>query len=226
MRKFIKRKEKKHFRIRGIEVFIKDELTNKIDLKTCILSALRLVPNHLLTNLETIYFGKFEHLEKLDLEAMYMNSSIFMSNEIENEVDIIDDLVHEIAHSVEETYKEEIYFDGNLEKEFLVKRKLLWQKLKEKGFSVDLNLFLETEYNEELDKFLYKEIGYQTLSMFSSGLFYSPYGSTSLREYFANGFEAFFMKEDIPRLKKTSPILYKKVSNLSNLDNSEKVLFY
>tara|TARA_B100000927_G_C16461202_1_gene467908 strand:- start:11 stop:691 length:681 start_codon:yes stop_codon:yes gene_type:complete len=226
MRKFIKRKEKKHFRIRGIEVFIKDELTNKIDLKTCILSALRLVPNHLLTNLETIYFGKFEHLEKLDLEAMYMNSSIFMSNEIENEVDIIDDLVHEIAHSAEETYKEEIYFDGNLEKEFLLKRKLLWQKLKEKGFSVDLNLFLETEYNEELDKFLYKEIGYQTLSMFSSGLFYSPYGSTSLREYFANGFEAFFMKEDIPRLKKTSPILYKKVSNLSNLDNSEKVLFY
>ena len=226
MRKFIKRKEKKHFRIRGIEVFIKDELTNKNDLKTCILSALRLVPNHLLTNLETIYFGKFEHLEKLDLEAMYMNSSIFMSNEIENEVDIIDDLVHEIAHSAEETYKEEIYFDGNLEKEFLLKRKLLWQKLKEKGFSVDLNLFLETEYNEELDKFLYKEIGYQTLSMFSSGLFYSPYGSTSLREYFANGFEAFFMKEDIPRLKKTSPILYKKVSNLSNLDNSEKVLFY
>lgn len=226
MRNFIKNKKEKHFRVRGVEVFIKDKLTNKVDLRTSVLSALRLVPKHLLTNLETIYFGKFDHLEKLDLEAMYMNSSIFMSNEIENEVDIIDDLVHEIAHSVEETHKEEIYADGSLEKEFLTKRKLLWQKLKNKGFSVDLKPFLETEYSEQFDRFLYKDIGYQTLSIFSTGLFYSPYGSTSLREYFANGFEAFFMKEDIPRLRKTSPVLYNKVSNLSSLEDHEEILFY
>ena len=226
LKNFIKNKKQKHFKIKGVDVFIKDKLTTPIDVRASVLDALRLVPKHLLTNLETIYFGKFDHLEKLDLEAMYMNSSIFMSNEIENEVDIIDDLVHEIAHSVEEIRKEEIYADGSLEKEFLTKRKILWQRLKDKGFSVDLKLFLEVEYSEELDMFLYKQIGYQTLSMFSSGLFYSPYGCTSLREYFANGFEAFFMKEDVLRLKKTSPILYGKVSNLLNLDNYEETLFY
>jgi hypothetical protein len=34
------------------------------------------------------------------------------------------------------------------------------------------------------------------------GLFYSPYASTSLREYFANGFEAYFLgqREYLPKI--------------------------
>jgi len=68
---------------------------------------------------------------------------------------------------------------------------------------------------EDFDMFLYKEVGYPLLSSVVASLFYSPYAATSLREYFANGFESFFMNKDIGRLKNISPTLYKKISKLS-----------
>ena len=73
---------------------------------------------------------------------------------------------------------------------------------------------MNKRYSAELDHFFYKTVGYDLLRPLSSGLFYSPYAVTSLREYFANGFEAYFMKEDIPRIKSVSPELYKKIQGL------------
>lgn len=212
--------------VKGVHVFVKDEPEQIKDLKNSIQIALSKVPEHLLVNLETIYFGKFKHLDELDLQAMYMNSSIFLSNEIEDEAEVIDDIVHEVAHSIEEIFKEEIYFDGELEKEFLVKRKSLWSRLDQKGFDVDIRKFLEVEYNQNFDEFMYRDIGYPVLSMYSSGLFYSPYAVTSLREYFANGFEAYFMKEEVARLKKVSPILFEKIALLANLEEERSNQFY
>jgi hypothetical protein len=222
MRDFIKSKKQNNFTIKGVQVFIKDSSREIQDLKVPISSALNKVPEHLLVNLDTIYFGSFEHLEKLDLQAMYMNSSIFISSEIEEESEIVDDLVHEIAHSIEEIHKDKIYFDGEIEREFILKRKSLWNLLKQKGLNADLSRFLETEYNQEFDEFLYLEIGYPVLSIYSSSLFYSPYAVTSLREYFANGFEAFFMKEDVARLQKLSPALFKKIVLLSDLEEENQ----
>ena len=222
MRDFIKNKKQNNFTIRGVQVFIKDASRKIQDLKVPILSALNKVPEHLLVNLDTIYFGRFEHLEKLDLQAMYMNSSIFISSEIEEESEIVDDLVHEIAHSIEEIHKDKIYFDGEIEREFILKRKSLWNLLKQKGLNADLSRFLEIEYNQEFDEFLYLEIGYPVLSIYSSSLFYSPYAVTSLREYFANGFEAFFMKEGVARLQKLSPALFKKIVLLSDLEEENQ----
>ena len=49
------------------------------------------------------------------------------------------------------------------------------------------------------------------------GLINSPYAITSLREYFANGFEAYFLDVDNRNsLKNTSPVLYEKIANLAN----------
>ena len=48
------------------------------------------------------------------------------------------------------------------------------------------------------------------------GLFNSPYGATSLKEYFANGFEAYYIGDRI-YLSKISPYLYNKIENLDNL---------
>ena len=66
--------------------------------------------------------------------------------------------------------------------------------------------------------FFYDEIGYPTLGIYTSSLFYSPYGCTSLREYFANGFEAYFMREEIGRLKRISPVLYNKIVKLAFIE--------
>ena len=46
-------------------------------------------------------------------------------------------------------------------------------------------------------------VGYDNLNNFTNGLFSSPYGATSLKEYFANGFEEFFLgnREHLKRIR-------------------------
>lgn len=213
----IKQATSNHFSLNGIEIKIKDPLPKSIDFKLVVRRAFSKVPSHLLTNLKSIKVGQFDHLIKKGFEGLYQNNTIYLSNEHVDEDSIIDDLIHEISHSVEVKFKEIIYSDGKLKKEFLKKRKLLWQLMRQKGIDVDLDMFLNHEFNEKLDYFFYKDIGYPILGMYTSNLFYSPYAATSLREYFANGFEAFFMKEKIERLKKLSPILYNKIVELMQL---------
>ena len=91
--------------------------------------------------------------------------------------------------------------------------------LKDNGFSIDLKYFLETEYNLEFDEFLYSTVGYPLLTTLTVNLFFSPYAATSLREYFANGFEAFFYDEELSRLSSVSPKLFSKIESL--LDEEE-----
>ena len=63
--------------------------------------------------------------------------------------------------------------------------------------------------------YLYQEVGYQALNNLTVGLFCSPYGATSIREYFANAFEHYFMK-DPKYVKKISPNVYKVIVEISS----------
>ena len=76
---------------------------------------------------------------------------------------------------------------------------------------------MDVEYRDAFDHFLYKEVGYPLLSSLTAGLFMSPYAATSLREYFANGFEWFFLKDQQTYLKQISPVLYNKLDKLANV---------
>lgn len=209
----------KNFSIKGIEVFVVNKVADNINLRSVINKCLKRVPEHLLVNLDVIYIGQFKHLIDRQVQAIYKDSSIFMTNHQVDERDMVDDIVHEIAHSIEEVFQDQIYSDGTIEKEFINKRKMLWSILKQEGFEAELSDFLQPEYNSSFDNYLHTEVGYPTLSMLTSNMFYSPYGATSLREYFANGFEAYFTGDDIYRLKKVSPLLYNKLMYLSDVDN-------
>ena len=210
-REYIKNKKVKHFNMSGIEVFEKDPLTNGVESREVIGKALKALPAHLLINVDSIYIGSFDFLKNREVQAAYENSSIFVTNEQDSTEDMVDDIVHEIAHSVEDKYAGEIYSDQKIESEFLHKRKNMWLFLKDQGFKADLQNFLDISYSEDFDNYLYQEVGYSLLSMLTTNIFYSPYAATSLREYFANGFEAFFIGEDIDRLKNISPALYEKL---------------
>ena len=94
--------------------------------------------------------------------------------------------------------------------------------MKAKGYEFELEQFLNTDYDLSFDEMLYKNVGYPMLSVLTSDIFYSPYAATSLREYFANGFEAFFMKEKIYMLKSISPVLYKKMINLLDIKGEKQ----
>ena len=60
---------------------------------------------------------------------------------------------------------------------------------------------------------MYSDIGYDKLRLITPELFYSPYAITSLREYWANGFENYLLG-DRAALKDISPVLYRKIYNL------------
>ena len=122
------------------------------------------------------------------------------------------DLVHEIAHSFEETQPEELYEDGLLQNEFLGKRQRLFTTLKIRNYPVKLHDFQNIDYDKEFDEFLYSTVGYEALGNMSHGLFISPYAATSLREYFANAFEEFFVN-DVKTVQTISPEVYKKILN-------------
>ena len=222
-RNYLKQKKQLHFTQGGIEVIIKDELIygekdSDFSVKDVVDFITSRIPKSLLTNIDVIYVGNFDFLNKRSVQAMYDNSSIFVTNHQDNFEDMCDDVIHEIAHSVEEVKDVYIYSDGLLESEFATKRRQLYSILKSEGFCEDISLqtFLETEYTPSFDDFLYKEVGYSALSVLTASIFYSPYAATSLREYFANGFEAYYCHQDVDFLQKACPKLYAKILGLTD----------
>ena len=135
-------------------------------------------------------------------------------------MDVIDDLIHEIAHSVETAHKDIIYADGQLEKEFKQKRHQLYTILKDKDLNPPIALTTDINFNKEIDDYLYKEIGYPALNQIvtMAGLFIGSYSTTSIREYFAAGFESFFLHEK-QLVFDYCPALYSKLKILDNLED-------
>ena len=218
-------KTDKEFSLSGISVKIKDSPINGFSAKSAIGRAINLVPKHLRRNVNNILVGQFEPLKSRDFEAMYKNGDIYLTNTHRNEEDMIDDIVHEFAHSAEEEFYDEIYGNGEIEREFKSKRMQLYGRISsnKKLPSIEKKYFADINFNQTFDEFLHNHVGYDILRTMTSDLFFSPYGSTSVREYFANGFEAFFMREQLPRLKNISPFLYKAIENLLNLKGENDV---
>jgi len=209
----VQEKQKRRFTWNNIEIFIKDPILNpEVQLDTVLNKISQRIPAHLFQNVDTMYIGQFDFFKDRDINAMYENSSIFITNEQDDIDDMADDIVHEVAHSVEETYRDFIYSDGSLEQEFIQKRKQLYSILQSENVpNLELGQFIHPYYNRQFDDFLENEIGYPLLDMLSSNIFYSPYAATSLREYFANGFEAFYFFQEPDFLQKFCPVLFEKL---------------
>ena len=217
LKTLIKNKEskKRRFLWNSVEVIIKDKIIDpNISIHTVLKKIESKISPKFLVNIDVIYVGDFDFFKDRDIQAMYENSCIFVTNNQDSIEDMCDDIVHEIAHSLEEVYGDIIYFDGKLEKEFLEKRRQLYSVLKSENFEADLILFLDPSYSESFDQYLYKQIGYPTLNMLGASIFYSPYAATSLREYFANGFEALYYYRDYNFISKSCPELYSKLQDI------------
>ena len=197
-------------------VYLKDQLPFEFDLKYVLETIEDLIPPHLVENVDVVYVGKFKALshDGLPFNAKYKDGAIYVTNDQENENDMLDDIVHEIAHAVEERYNDQIYADMELENEFVGKRQRLYHDLEQEGYEPSKAQLDNVSYDKSFDYYLYNIVGYPTLTSLTSGLFYSPYAITSLNEYFANGFENYFLR-DRDYLKKLSPILYNKISELA-----------
>tara|TARA_Y100000034_G_scaffold64131_1_gene77556 strand:- start:5921 stop:6613 length:693 start_codon:yes stop_codon:yes gene_type:complete len=207
-------KNQNHLQLFGgkIQVYIKEPASEDVDLAKVFDNLQRLIPVDLFYNVDIIVVGNLKEFEENNTNALYQDRAIYVSSHQDNEKDMLDDIVHELAHSIEEYAQEEIYGDLTLEREFLGKRKRLLDILKQEGYNIRDD-FTNSDYSKTFDEFLYKDIGYPTLVSLTMGLFVSPYAVTSLREYFANGFENYFL-EDRRYLRKLSPYLFNKIQNI------------
>lgn len=197
-----------------IMVYQQHTLPESIDLQKVLDEIEEKVPRFFFDDVDSIFIGQFDFLKAKDMDAVYENGAIYISNEQDDVQDFMSDIVHEVAHAVEETYPLDIYGDKAIEEEFLAKRRTMHEILRAHGYNeFDAGTYAEIEYSQQFDSYLYQHVGYEVLHTLLHGLFISPYGATSLREYFANAFEEFFAG-DTHYVKSVSPAVYKKLIDL------------
>jgi len=201
--------------IYNIPVFIVSDLADSVSIPDFCAEVENHIPSRLLQAVEVVYIGKFRELQ--DRNAMYSNGGIYISSDEPTNFDMLEDFIHEVAHSLDTMYGMMIY-DDDLIQEFKGKRQRLYDILTARDYHVNPLLYSFTEYNKKFDSFLANDVGYPTLLNLTMGLFVSPYGATSIQEYFANGFEKYFLEN--PRtVRKISPVLYRKIEEIIDEDS-------
>ena len=206
-------KQNRDYEIFGrVTVKLNDYLPDNVSIKSVIKSIEQRIPEHILYDVDAIYIGDCKPLSDRQVDSIYVSGSILIKPNQESNKDLFDTLIHEFAHAIEDTAKDFIYGDGDIGSEFLNKRNRLYNMLKD-DYKIAKKQFLNVNFSQEMDDFLSKEIGYTNLDLLTNGLFLSPYGATSLREYFANGFEHFYI-EGPHLVKQISPAIYHKIHGI------------
>jgi len=198
-------KLKDMYSLSGVDVFIKDRLPEHIDPEFVFKYISSLLPPHVIDGVDIIYIGEFPRFKNDGVNAYYEDGAIYVSSQQDDDRDMIDDIIHEIAHASEELHMDEIYIKSFI-REFKAKRKNLAMRLEDISDVPD-DFLTRIEYNKGIDNYLHKEVGYDIVNQLCVGIFPSAYAATSIREYFARGFEEYFIG-DRENLKNTCPILY------------------
>jgi hypothetical protein len=200
----------------NVNVVQQETLPDNININNILKKLEIAIPDHFVQNLDGIYIGIYPFLLDRELNAQYKDGVIYVLADQDDELDVYSDIIHEIAHSVEEAYGPDIYEDGEIEEEFLRKRSRLFDILRAYGYTKGMpqSAFMNPDFDQRFDRYLYTSVGYPILSQLVPDLFVSPYGATSLREYFANAFEHYFANRQYKRVQNISPSVYKKIEML------------
>jgi len=219
---YVKSQNKKlsNQKIGQISLFFKEPFVNDIDFELVFKKVDQLLPDHILELVDIVYVGDFDYFKERDINAVYTDSALYISHQQDDENDLIDDIMHEFAHAVEDGFGALLYEDGLIEQNFLSKRTKLKSFLNYESYNIDNHDFGDAEYNKEMDTFLKDDVGYKTLNGLTQGLFLGSYSTVSLREYFARGFEEYYLG-DRDYLKNICPYIYKKLSLLDSSYNEE-----
>jgi hypothetical protein len=200
------------FNLNNVMVVIKDRLPPEVDPEFVLNYISARVPFYLTQNIEVIYIGTFPEMEEREINAYYENDAIYVTNQQEDEMEMIEDIIHEISHAVEQYNQEFIYSTGLLQKEFLGKRKVLFDRLNKKH-KVPSDFCINFEFDQAIDDFLFVDVGYDALNQLCVGVFPSGYAATSVSEYWAKGFEELFLG-DKNQLKQECPVLFRILAKL------------
>ena len=203
---------KDQFVVNHVSVFIKDMLPKGVSPEFVFDYVSSRISFVLTKNIDVIYVGQFPEMKERDINAYFDNDAIYVTNEQDDEMDMIEDIIHEISHAVEHYNRDFIYGDGNLQREFIAKRKRLSALLSQK-YEVPSDFNVNFEYDRAIDDFLYRDVGYDALNQICVGIFSSAYAATSISEYWAKGFEELFIGEK-SNLRQMCPVLNRKMLTL------------
>jgi len=202
-------RKREYYIFNSIPLFIKDfPRSSEVNIEELISSIEETLPRRYFSGVEAAYMGEFPELKEKN--AVFADGAIYITSAEETTFDLLENIVHEVAHALEEREFTHVYSDGALEREFLGKRRRLKSILDAEGYELPEKYYLNVEYSDIFDRYLSELVGYPLLLNLTMGLFVSPYGATSLREYFANAFENFYL-EGPEAVKEVSPAAYKKI---------------
>lgn len=201
------------YKFGSLQVIVKDPLPDNINLDNVFKEITSILPPRFVSLVDVVYVGNFDFFEEREINSLYMDGAIYVSNEQDNNEDMKDDIVHELGHALEENYHDFIYDDEKIQDEYFAKLKKLKKFLEHEGFNTESYSFFNIEYDADFDEFLFKKVGYEKLQNLSNGMFLNPYSITSLREYWSTGFEEYFLGDRI-YLQKVCPYINKKLSLL------------
>ena len=207
------RKKREYSVFGSIPLVIKDfSPSEEVDYELLTQEIQDLLPQHILENVEMIYIGDFPFLEGRN--SIYSDGAIYLTNQEPTNHDFLEDIVHEVAHSIE-GISEWLRADEQMSQEFLGKRARLKSILDHEGYRFPEKYYSDLEYSPEFDEFLSDVVGYPSLLVLTMGLFVSPYGATSLEEYFANSFENYYLNS-ADEVRTISPQVYSLIDKLNN----------
>lgn len=214
-----KQKEYESRKMNETKIIINNPLPKGFDTSLVSSKIVQSLPDHILSFVDLIYVVDLEEFAERDISAIYLDGAIFVSPNQDSEQDMIDDIIHEYAHSVEESLGTILYADQKIQKEFILKKNILSTYLKTEGYDLPNNFVTSLDYDQDIDDFLYKEIGYNRLSQYINGIFLAPYAVTSVREYWAVAFEHYFLYRLPKEVKAMSPKIYEKLKFIENKGN-------
>ena len=192
-----------HLLFKTIEV----EVVDGFDIKDSLNKIESAIPQYFFDGVDKIIIGNFRN--KDNNRSFYKDGIIYVS--INDQEDILRDICHELSHFLFDKYT--IFEDVLISEEFMGKRRRLFDTLLYAGYNPSKDLFAKSDYNKEIDDYLYQTIGYGKLTPHIIGLFPDPYSVTSLEEYVSTCFEFFFIK-DRDYIKKICPATYKVFNHL------------
>jgi len=205
------------YSLSGVDVYIKDKLPEQIDPEFVFNYISARIPLHLAQHIDVIYVGEFPDMKEREINAYYQDGAIYVTHKQSDEMDMIDDIVHELAHAIERNNEEIIYGSGSLQREFRAKRRNLYTFIQDM-YEVPDSFLNDIDYNKEIDDFLFRTVGYDVLNQLVVNIFVSGYAATSINEYFARGFEEYFLG-DKDTLKRTCRVLYSIIDKLVHLED-------
>ena len=210
--------QRREYTLFGKWLYIKDRFAAQIDIMSVIEELERTMPWFLFDDVDEFLVGDFDFLNEKGLEALYKDGAIYITNALSNETDLVENIIHEASHSLESRYGAMIYGDGLLKGEFIAKRMSLQTRLEHEHYDIRRLDFGNIEYSSIFDNYMYKQIGYSSLTPLIIGIFPSPYAVTSLREYWGVGFEDYFVG-DREYLQRTCPILFAKIEEIVSYED-------